>query len=461
MSIARPLPTKAPSAGARPAECIPTAAATASGHAGRLAGALATLLFVIVTAFVGYRTATRLNFAGQPYAPFWGLQDFRDAIYYPVVSLLDGNNPYDTAGYMRSYPVGNTFPLYLPLTLVLHLPFGALPYRVAEAAYFLFSAALTPLIAYLTLRFCNIKVTVGSVLGLASLILLTYPGYFSIFLGQYTATLALGTYSALYFSRRRVWLAALGVAISTLKPTCAVPLAVLMLARRDIRPLLLGLLIAGAISAAVAPLLAHNAGGFAPLLASLRENYMSFEIDQAVHPVTSTHRIDAFSFFSRLLGQHFGTAGELAILFGILGFSALVIWRLDRFRDETCRVLSASLICVAVLACTYHQTYDLLLLTLPLTAMAVAPWEPTGLVSPWLRWPLLTMLALPACNYLMSDTGLRLFATSRRTWLAVTSLNGGALLLAWGLCLALALTIRRPGTSDPRPECGRWSETSA
>src|SRR5262249_42352506 len=72
---------------------------------------LAAILFLCVTAAVCYRTARDLNVPGAPHAGHAGLQDFRDTFYYPVLSFLEGNNPYDPSAHVRSYPVGNTFPL--------------------------------------------------------------------------------------------------------------------------------------------------------------------------------------------------------------------------------------------------------------------------------------------------------------------------------------------------------------
>ncbi len=46
--------------------------------------------------------------------------DFRDAVYYPVVAFVDGVNPYDPGSYYRAYPVGQEFPLYSPIHLVVH-----------------------------------------------------------------------------------------------------------------------------------------------------------------------------------------------------------------------------------------------------------------------------------------------------------------------------------------------------
>jgi hypothetical protein len=406
-------------------------------------GTAATLLFLAVAAYVGHRTLMRLNIAGDPHGQGWGLQDFRDAIYYPVVALLDGTNPYDIHRYVDTYPVGNTFPVYLPLTLVLHLPLGFLSFGTAELVYFLTVVVLMPVLAWLTLRLTGVRVSVATVFGLASLIVLSRPGYWNLFLGQYAATLAVGTYAALYFSRRRPWLAAVGVAVVSLKPTFGLPLAALMLARRDLRPLLAGLLIAGAVSAAALPKLVHNAGGVAPLVGSLRENVGNFDVDPEAHPVTSTYRIDTVAFLARFLGEPLGTMGDLAVLLGILGASGLAIWRLERRRDDRVgRLVSAGLACIALLACTYHQTYDLLMLTLPLTAVALARWRPEASVSPWLRYALVAALAIPAANYLVSDGGLRLFGTTGAGWLAVSSLNCGALLTAWVLWMLLAWRMR-------------------
>ena len=48
--------------------------------------------------------------------------DFRDAIFYPVVALRDGVNPYNADSYFVHYPVGQEFPLYTPIHLLLHAP---------------------------------------------------------------------------------------------------------------------------------------------------------------------------------------------------------------------------------------------------------------------------------------------------------------------------------------------------
>ena len=412
-------------------------------RAARYRGALAVVLFLCVTAAIGYRTASRLNVPGAPHSGNAGLQDFRDTFYYPVVSFLEGNNPYDPSSHVRTYPVGNTFPLYLPLSLILHLPFGLLPFTTAELVYFLVTAALMPLLAYLTLRLCRHGVSIGSVFGLASLMLLSRPGDWNLFLGQCAATMAIATYAALYFRGRRSWAAAVGVAVASMKPTYGIPLAVLMLAKREVRTVLVGVLIAAVISMGATVILVHNAGGFAGFLASLGASQLDFGADPQVNPATSSYRIDSVAFVARFLGYPLGLMQELGVLIGILGASALGVSRLERVQEGGAPLLSASLICVAVITCTYHQTYDLLLLALPLTAVAMrrCPLPTSG--NAGIRLLLLAALAVPAFNYLVSDSGLRHVGSSNAWWLAVTSLNGGALILALLLYLGLALRLAR------------------
>ena len=90
--------------------------------------AVALGLFLCAVVVVGRRTIDRFVVPDEPAAAAWGFIDFRDAVYYPVVAFLDGTNPYDPTAYRATYPVGNIFPVYTPVTLLVHLPFGMLPF---------------------------------------------------------------------------------------------------------------------------------------------------------------------------------------------------------------------------------------------------------------------------------------------------------------------------------------------
>ena len=49
---------------------------------------LATVALVLIVALVVGRTIARLEIPGHPELPRYGMQDFRDSIYYPVRTLL-------------------------------------------------------------------------------------------------------------------------------------------------------------------------------------------------------------------------------------------------------------------------------------------------------------------------------------------------------------------------------------
>jgi hypothetical protein len=403
---------------------------------------LAVGAFLAVVAVVGYRTYRLLLVAGQPDAAGWGLVDFRDAIYFPVVAFLDGSNPYASAQYAAGYPVGNHFPIYLPLTLILHLPFGMLPFAAAELAYFITGVALILVLAYLTLRFCEIEIDVASLFTLAALILVSAPGQWNAFLGQCTAQVAAGMYAALYFARRRPWLAAIGVAVASFKPSSGVPFALLMLARGDVFPVIAGAVLSAVVSAAAAGVLVYNSGGITPFIAALAESYASFDADPLVNPATSPYRIDVAGFVGRLFGSSLGPGIELAIFALVIGGTAYAIRRLARAGIDPGGRWSASMICVAVAICTYHQLYDQVLLALPLAVAATAPRSERAWGG-WPRWLLIGALALPALNYLVDGWTMNKLRPTGGWWLAITSADGAALLLALLVCWLVALRFRR------------------
>ena len=398
-------------------------------------------VFLLLASVNAYRTASDLVIQGDPYAARSGLGDFRNNVYYPVRCFLDGRNPYDRAQ-NQLYPTSSpTFPPYSPLTLLLHLPFALLPFAASELVYYLMTLGFTLLIAVLALRFSGLVPTVASIFGLGSLILLSRPGQMTLLTGQTTATLVLGFYMALLFAHDRPWLAGLGLAMSTIKPSFGVPLFLLMLVRKDLRAVAYGTIVGGVPTLGVTTVLAHRAGGLLPLLALLPANYQRWN-ENAVglaNAATSVLRVDAVSFLSRLVGP-LGTSLQLAITFGILAAAAVGIRQLGQRHEDGARRLSASIMCLATLTCTYHQTYDLLLLCMPLTALATVPVAPRGAASQRLRWGLFIILLIPMFNYLVSFPAQRRLGVHGATLFALLSLNSGCLVAA---LLVFVLVARR------------------
>jgi len=199
----------------------------------------------------------------------------------------------------------------------------------------------------------------------------------------------------------------------------------------------LGSAIAGLVSVGPLVVLVHAAGGSANWIASLRESYAGLRVDPSAALDSSPYRVDAAVVAARLLGHAPSTAGEVGIALVFLGIGALAVWRIGVSSNG--RTLSNSIACLTVLTCTYHLTYDLLLLALPLTALAIDCWAPSHTATA-LRWPLIVLLAVPAVNYVSAGRILSSLQINGPLWTALTSVNGCALIAA--LCLYLTVVAR-------------------
>jgi hypothetical protein len=157
-----------------------------------------------------------------------------------------------------------------------------------------------------------------------------------------------------------------------------------------------------------------------------------------------------------LLGRPVGLGVELAMMLGLLGLCAAGLRRLAESDDDQDRLLSASLVCVAVLVCVYHQSYEALLLTLPLIVAAHRCLAGGARVSPR-YWLLLGAAAVPAGNYLIMGSVVGRMATGGTTWLVATSLDGVALLVAFGVLCTLASGGDRRALVPAMPKAGTGS----
>lgn len=392
----------------------------------------------VVVGVLAQRAATRVNLPGRVEPQRWVLQDFRDAVYYPVAAFLHGRNPYDQDAQVRTYPVGQSFPLYLPLTLVAHLPFGFLPPAEAGAIYFVATVALTAALAALVIGGAGVPVTAAGVLGLTALLLLSRPGHMNLLLGQVTAQVAIGVCVALRWARPRPLLAGLGLTLSALKPTYGVPLAVLMLLGRADRTAVLAGTVAGVVLCVVAAIpLVHAAGGVAPFLTSLGGSATAFAAEDTSNAWSSFARIDVAALLARVLGRAPDGWMELTLGLGIIGAAVVGLRRLRGDARPPTVQLGVGLVCLTVLIATYHQAYDALLLAQPAVALGAGRWGRGAVASPVLRWTVLALLAVPAVNYLASSTVAAQLRPGEAVWLAVTAANPVALLAAWALHLGL------------------------
>jgi len=399
---------------------------------------------LVVLGVLAQRAVPRVNQPGHVDPAHWVLQDFRDAVYYPVVAFLDGRNPYDQRAQAETYPVGQGFPPYLPLTLVAHLPFGLVSQSEADGLYVMAVLALTVVLGALALGGAGRPVTIAATLGVTALLLLSRPGHMNLLLGQVTAQVVIGAYVALRWARTRPPLAGLGLALATLKPSYGVPLAVLMLlGRGDVAAVTAGAAMSAALCLAALVPLAHAAGGIAPFVTSLSGSAAVFSAESTSNAWSSFARVDVVALAARILGHV--PAGWIEAMLGLAVTVAGVIG-LRRLRGDDSAPsvqLGVGLVCLTLLIGTYHQAYDALLLAQPGVALATGSWGRGAAAPPALRWTVLALIAIPAVNYLATGTMVSGLRIGSPTWLAVTAANPAALLAAWGIHLGLACRAGR------------------
>src|SRR5262245_40913702 len=155
-----------------------------------------------------------------------GLTDFHNSVYFPALGLREGFNPY-SQDYVAHYPTYQ-LPPYSPAMFWLNYPYSLLPLEVANVVYFVFSCALVVALAASALAVCRVPLTLVNVLALATVILISRPGHVNMLVGQITLVLVLGAVWALELARRRPVLGGLALALTTLKPTFAIPILWLM-----------------------------------------------------------------------------------------------------------------------------------------------------------------------------------------------------------------------------------------
>ncbi len=428
--------------GERDANSVRRGAAAAT----RWLTALSIAAFALVVLASCIRLAQHVNVPGEVGSGNWALVDFRDAVYYPTVSFLSGENPYDTEKFLSHFPVENAFPPFTPLFLLTHAPFALLPHAPAQLLYFVITALLTVVLAAFTLKTCGANVNVASVAGLSTIILASRPGHWNLMLGQVTLEFVLAVYVALSFGRRSAWLSGLALAWATMKPTYGLPLVALMLAQRFYRPVLIGI---GLTAIATLPLtlaLAHAAGGVAPLITSMTGSFAGVVDAESANPVISTSRIDAFALLSRPIGEPLGIVVEIGVFTLVVALAWFAIRRALRLPAGRERSLfCAGVACLAILCAGYQLAYNAIILALPITALMLGRWAPKELApSPTVRLVLVSLLSVPAVNYLIAPRVLRHLDPGSLSRLVVVSANGAAALTAFAIYVVLARRRPRP-----------------
>ncbi|WP_240157690.1 glycosyltransferase family 87 protein [Pseudonocardia broussonetiae] len=367
------------------------------------------------------------------------MQDFRDATYFPVREFLAGGDPYQPDVMLETWPVRQTFNLYQPYHLALHLPFGLGSYTAGAAAFALVSLALLVLLAVLSARelrrWVPVPVLVGTAV-VAALLLSSQLGKAQLYLGQINPLVAVGAAGALVLTRTHPAWAAAALGVAWIKPQFGLPLALLLAARGSWRTALGGTGIAALASLPVVGILVARAGGvggFLHVIAANLGHAQGTTYGAVDSPIAE--RVDVAAVVFRVTGS---VPSEAFVLVAVLGATAVLARLLDRREDP---VLGDLLVGVGVVVALVHQPGDVLI-ALPAAVGAAGWW--------WVRRhehgaarlvPVaLLLMAVPHLHLYAVDVPVRAALGDR---FAVT-VDGVALVACWAVLVALAvLRVRR------------------
>lgn len=376
------------------------------------------------------------------------MQDFRDALYFPIREFLDGGNPYNPATMFANWPVRQDFNLYQPYHLVLHMPFALPSYRVGAVAFTVVSLLLLTLLAWMAASHVRTRVPVPLMLGtvvLATLLVTSQIGKAQLYVGQVNPLVAVGAAGALMLRSSHPRWAALALAAAWLKPQFGLPLAILLFARGSQRVALTGTAIAAVASLPWVVLLIARGGGVGPFLDVIAANLAHANSTDygAVDSVTA-QRIDLPAVLFRVTGWVAPGAEALALV-GILALSVVLLRRLDRLADRDAGAIADLLTCLAVVVAVVHQPGDILI-AVPAMALVAALWWRNRRERDWRMVGLAVVaLAVPFAHLHFVDNAVMSLLGER----AGVTLDGVAVVTAWILLVVFAVRLVRAQAADP------------
>lgn len=402
--------------------------------------ALHVLLLGLIAAAIGLTVMRSVRRYDDPQVAAFdssrqGQFDFHNGVYFPAVAYLDGVSPYGQE-FAQQYPVTRPLPLMSPLVLLLHAPLALLPVRAAEILYFAINVLLLAAIAWLAVDWIADRAQ-RSLWFLVALLLIvaSRAGHTTLLTGYLTAEMVCGALLALAAANTRPWLSAVGVAITSCKPTYSIPLFLLMIARGDHRAAWrgLGLSIAGA-GLALLPLILHASPQ--QLWQDLQHGQASHMADSYELPVNTWTRIDLLAVVAKWMNWAPSEVMHLGVMVLLLPLPAFALWQLQRREgNHSAAELSSGIIAVSMLATLYHHVYDALLLFPAIAGLALGQ-ASTLRGSQSLRWLIAGLLLFVAWNYPSSELAVKLTGVSGPQLRLITSTGPIALSAAWlAICL--------------------------
>ncbi|TWU57716.1 glycosyltransferase family 87 protein [Rubripirellula reticaptiva] len=426
---------------------------------------LAIALFVIGVTLTAARTVKQYQTPG-PFDPSrQGMCDFHNGIYFPTRAVLEGISPYG-ADYAAANPVARQIPFFLPSVLVLHTPFVLLPLHTAEVLFFAFSVAVVLAIGIIvSSSVVSSSPRPGSTqadwtrhpirwdltFAVAAALVFSRGGHITLFDGYFTFELILATYLAIHWGDRRPWMSAIMLAIVASKPTYILPLGFLMLARGNVRAIIIGAILSVVSAGVPFAWLAYREGDgdVGRGIEILRDDV---ETTQEIHraqddesPVFSWTRVDVLAVAAKWAGKDPKEATHLIVMAVILIPSMVILNRRRRQGlDDGLVGVTGGLILLTMLVSLYHQSYDTMLMVGPLAAILVKS-PPTWAMIPTIwRIGLAGLWAVPLFNYVSTRMILGRLDPGVTAVRVLTSVNG--VCLAIGLAILVILVAQSKGS---------------
>lgn len=208
-------------------------------------GLLGVVFFLLACFFAGSRAYIQQQLPGKVAAqggPRAGFKTFQDEIYFPVRAMITGVNPY-TDDYQDFHPDQFSAAAVSPTTLALATPLGFISVLESQWTYLLLCFLMSIVTAWIIFCSGGIRVRFPIALIVAGLMIICRPGMNELLGVGLVFPVVLGFAVALEYSKRHVLLSGFGFLITTCSLVFAVPLAVLMVFRRDFLALGYGLLL--------------------------------------------------------------------------------------------------------------------------------------------------------------------------------------------------------------------------
>ncbi len=403
-------------------------------------GAVFCALWLAAVAAIGFRAYSKYQQPGPFDSARQGFCDFHNGIYFPAAAYRAGISPYGRE-YAEQYPVARPIPFFAPLTMVLHLH-TLLDLPHAAVVHFGFLLALSVLLGWLAARCAGLPPTINATMAAAAFVVVSRGGYATLFTGYFTFLLAIGTILTLQFAHRPT-VAAPAMLLACLKPTYAIPLAIVLAARRQWRTLVAGvLLVTVANAAAVGWLLQFHSPE--QLIADVRLAQGLHLDDPNEMPINSWTRIDAMAIVAKWLNWNPGEIVYLLAMVPLITLPALALWKLSADgRAGTATDLSGLIACLAILVTVYHHYYDALILIPVIIALGCNTSAWRSEMSSTKRVIVFVLLAFMMMNYLSAQFVMERFQLTGMPFQVVTSINGILLIVALGIAVWEAL-VRLP-----------------